>query len=288
MYNLIVGSDKGTLWGSRMLEIVPDTLRKSMNNIQYPFLKLIPALVMPELNTNDEQVARLGRITDIRESRDEKKDIKFKFDACPNLPPIPTKIIESLAEELGIESPEWTLHHTAWSVLEADPYDALFRNIFSANISEPTGNALSQAVHFPRNEAREPSLVAVMMPFSKEFDIVYRTIESAAIKAGMHCVRVDDIWEHDHIMTDVASLLWKAEVVIADLTGRNPNVFYEVGLAHGITRKTILLTQNRNDVPFDLNAIRYLHYSIADIANTNGARLQHDLKERLETLTQGR
>jgi hypothetical protein len=87
---------------------------------------------------------------------------------------------------------------------------------------------------------------------------------------------------NDHVMGDVASLLWRARVVIAYLTGRNPNVFYETGLAHALPRRTVLLTQNPDDVPFDLRSIRYLFYGLSTDARK---LLRKQLSKRLRTLT---
>ncbi len=120
-----------------------------------------------------------------------------------------------------------------------------------------------------------------MMPFKKEFDVVHETIRGAVDDAGLISVRVDDIWGHDHVMGDVLSALWESQIVIADLTGRNPNVFYEVGLAHALPRKTVLLTQNAGDVPFDLQPIRYLMYGLG---SSERQKLRGDLSKRLRTL----
>lgn len=84
-------------------------------------------------------------------------------------------------------------------------------------------------------------------------------------------------------MSDVLSTLWEAEIVIADLTGRNPNVFHEVGLAHALPRKTVLLTQHADDVPFDLQPIRYLMYGVG---SSEHQKLRDDLSKRLRTLIQ--
>lgn len=84
-------------------------------------------------------------------------------------------------------------------------------------------------------------------------------------------------------MGDVLSTFWEVEIVIADLTGRNPNVFYEVGLAHALLRKTVLLTQNADDVPFDLQPIRYLMYGVG---SSERQKLRDDLSKRLRTLIQ--
>jgi nucleoside 2-deoxyribosyltransferase len=51
-----------------------------------------------------------------------------------------------------------------------------------------------------------------------------------------------------------------ASLTVADCTGRNPNVFYEIGLAHALGKPVILITQNSEDIPFDVTHIRYIQY----------------------------
>ena len=196
--------------------------------------------------------------------------------------PIPTETIQQLADELDIHRDRWGLNRTRWSVRDIDLYKVLLEHVFFETAKSRTRSA--SAVEFPEDETRDPLLVAVMMPFAKEFDATYEVIRDAVDRAGLHCKRVDDIWEKDQIMKDVASLLWRAEVIVADLTGRNANVFYEVGLAHALHRKTVLLTQDAKDIPFDLKAIRYLEYSIEDIEDADGFHLRHCLEKRLRQL----
>jgi hypothetical protein len=77
---------------------------------------------------------------------------------------------------------------------------------------------------------------------------------------------------------DVMSQIWdginKAGVIVADLTGRNENVFYEVGICHALGKRVILLAQNINDVPFDLRSLRVIIYKYTP----GGAR---ELEKRL-------
>jgi hypothetical protein len=61
-------------------------------------------------------------------------------------------------------------------------------------------------------------------------------------------------------MRDIWSAIHAARIVVADCTGRNPNVFYEIGLAHAIGRYTILISQSIDDVPFDLRHLRIILY----------------------------
>ncbi|WP_217989549.1 hypothetical protein [Sphingomonas lenta] len=58
----------------------------------------------------------------------------------------------------------------------------------------------------------------------------------------------------------MVSLIDRSRVVICDCTGRNPNVFYEAGIAHTLGREVILITQNGQDIPFDLRHLRYIPY----------------------------
>jgi hypothetical protein len=48
--------------------------------------------------------------------------------------------------------------------------------------------------------------------------------------------------------------------VVCDCTARNPNVFYEAGIAHTLGREVILITQSEHDIPFDLRHLRYIRY----------------------------
>ena len=82
----------------------------------------------------------------------------------------------------------------------------------------------------------DPNLISVMMPFSSDFNNVYSAISSAAISAGYTCKRVDDIWNHSTVIQDVFSLLFQSFIVVCDFSGKNPNVFYEAGIAYNAVR----------------------------------------------------
>lgn len=281
MFNLIVGSRGRVIAKERFLESTSQEVRSTLSEDLYCELMKLPALVMPEVgDSTAEQIARVGHITSLNEV---DASVEFKFEEDTDVPPIGTGVIEQLSSELDASLDQWGWHRTRWSVKDVDLYAVLLKNVFLA--ATTSGSEDSGAISFPTTEARDSSLVAVMMPFDTEYDAVYDAIKEAVSDAGLYCQRVDDIWDSDHIMADVASLLWRAEVIVADLTGRNPNVFYEVGLAHALPRKTIMLTQNSNDVPFDLRSIRYLNYDMEDITGRNGFKFKRSLKKRLQGLT---
>ncbi len=62
------------------------------------------------------------------------------------------------------------------------------------------------------------------------------------------------------IIQDVVSLIDRSRIVVCDCTDRNPNVFYEAGIAHTLGRDVILTTQSEHDIPFDLRHLRYIRY----------------------------
>lgn len=102
----------------------------------------------------------------------------------------------------------------------------------------------------------------VIMPFGSPFDRYFKNIYVPAIEeAGLRAIRADSIFMPSAIMPDIWRLLNDAKVLVADLTGRNPNVFYELGLAHAIQKPVILITSNLDDVPFDLRGLRVLGYN---------------------------
>jgi hypothetical protein len=127
------------------------------------------------------------------------------------------------------------------------------------------------AVHLTaaKPSAPEPSadvatpVVFVVMPFaSQDLQIVYYDFVKPAIeeRCGLTCVRGDELSGSNVVVDDVLLAIRQAWVVIADLTGQNPNVFYEVGLAHAFQKPVLLMTQTLEDVPFDLRHRRVLTY----------------------------
>ena len=103
--------------------------------------------------------------------------------------------------------------------------------------------------------------VFVLMPFDSNFSDIYKFgIKGAAEDVGAYAERVDEQIFNEGILDRIFNQISKSDVVVADMTGRNPNVFYEVGYAHALGKTTLLLTQNVNDIPFDLKHRQHIVY----------------------------
>ena len=101
----------------------------------------------------------------------------------------------------------------------------------------------------------------VLMPFAQKIKPVYDDhIKRVAKAQSLTIARADDFFSHNSIMHEVWSAISQASILIADCTGKNANVFYEIGIAHAIGKPVILITQKQDDVPFDLQHIRYIYY----------------------------
>src|SRR5438477_7444845 len=105
-----------------------------------------------------------------------------------------------------------------------------------------------------------------MMSFAAPLGNYYEKVYKPAIeKAGLKAVRADaEIFGAGKIMDQVWSGIRAAKVLVAELTTKNPNVFYELGLAHALEKPVILVSSNQEDVPFDLRHIRVILYDQAD------------------------
>ncbi len=104
--------------------------------------------------------------------------------------------------------------------------------------------------------------VFVLMPFSDDFADPYEVaIKPACEAAGARCERVDEQIFVEHILERVYGQIAAADVVVAEMTGRNPNVFYEVGYAHALGKRVVLLTRDAADIPFDLHPFPHIVYA---------------------------
>src|SRR6267143_1751477 len=103
--------------------------------------------------------------------------------------------------------------------------------------------------------------VFVLMPFDPSFDDIYKFgIKGAADDAGAYAERIDEQIFTEGILDRVFNQINKADVVVADMTGRNQNVFHEVGYAHALGKIVLLLTQDSADMPFDLKHHQHTVY----------------------------
>jgi len=114
--------------------------------------------------------------------------------------------------------------------------------------------------------ASSSSLCFVIMPFSAEYDVVYhQLIKPAAETSGLKVLRADDIYSPGVITEQIRAAIHQSRICIADVSGKNPNVLYEVGIAHTLDKTTILLSQSVEQIPFDLRAFRVVLYDMKKI-----------------------
>ena len=157
-----------------------------------------------------------------------------------------------------------------------DSYRFLFQRRFNSMIVNPI---------FQNRDTRvKNDSVFVIMPFTQDWsnDIWEQVLKPAVQEIDMTPVRADDLYGQN-IMEDVWQSILKAAIIICDTTGRNPNVFYELGIAHTLGKKVLLLTQNIDDIPFDLQAYRHIEYAVTI---SGGNQLKETIKKHIkETLS---
>ena len=102
-----------------------------------------------------------------------------------------------------------------------------------------------------------------LMPFSDSFDIVYGTVKDILMENGFVCNRVDEITDSKPIISKILVEILRAQYVIVDLTGCNPNVFYELGITHTFkdSQNVLLIKQKETVAPFDIKHLQYREYS---------------------------
>lgn len=276
MFNLLMfgadwASGRATIPLERMLEYTDDHIAdqfRQNGTFLLDDLIALPCLFCDE-GTEDE-VACVGQVN---RARITGRDLSLEISFDTEVPPLRNSMIYANRMELHMPHDfEFSRNH--WAVKDVDLYRFLLRNVRPRR-QRPT------VFQIPEHENIEPNLVSVMMPFGAEFSPVYDSIRQAAAGVGLRCRRADDIWENPAIIQDVVALIDRSRMVVCDCTGRNPNVFYEAGIAHTLGREVILITQSEHDIPFDLRHLRYVRY----LNNSEGQMaLVTALQGRMQTL----
>ena len=118
----------------------------------------------------------------------------------------------------------------------------------------------------------------VLMPFGDWFDVYFSQIYAQGCKdAGLEPIRADGLFTTGSVMEQIWEQIKRSKVLLAELSGKNPNVFYELGLAHALRKPVVFVTASLDDVPFDLRHLRVVVY---DVRNPGW-----DLKLRQEITT---
>jgi hypothetical protein len=276
MFNLLMQyvpweDGRGSVQLDRMFEYTEDAVANRFREGKTPRIdKLIelPCFFMRE--GMDDQVARVGSIG---RARIVGKELTFEFSYDPEVPPLINQTV--FAHKSDFDMPhEFEFTRSHWAVKGVDLFRLLLR-LVRPRRQRPTVFTIEE------HERIQRELVSVMMPFDAGFAAVYESIRQAAGAAGLRARRADDIWEAPAIIQDVVSLIDRSRVVICDCTGRNPNVFYETGIAHTLGREVLLIAQNEEDIPFDLRHLRYLKY----LNNAEGRQaLVSAITTRLQTI----
>jgi hypothetical protein len=123
---------------------------------------------------------------------------------------------------------------------------------------ESSGNVIVRNVSVDSR----PTECFIVMQFTDEYNALYREVIRPTCEAfGYKVVRGDDTYTSGLIINDITQSIQEASIVIADITPNNPNVFYEVGYAHGMGKTTILLSDKKRErLPFDVSGFRTLFY----------------------------
>lgn len=148
-------------------------------------------------------------------------------------------------------------------------FNAAPESAVEATLGPPTIQApeVGEKQTAKRTVSREPRVrefldsCFVMMPFGDWFDRYYQEIYVPAIKeAGYEPVRADEVFTTGSVVEQIWDEISNAKILLADLTDKNPNVFYELGLAHAARKPVVFSAGRVDDVPFDLRHLRVIIY----------------------------
>ena len=254
---------------TRLFEHTSDDLKtRYQNNLAK--LADLPTLVVAEIDSSN-QSPKPGFLSSIHNVRKSGSEVRFRFN---HLHKISSEEVFR-CEHFDIE--DFEAYRTHWAIKEGNLIEGFFKLLQNSQKDDCPKFFGVEQWPLPRLDH-----IAVMMPFANEFNPVYRAIKKACKAIHFTTRRVDKIYKPSKIMDDVFSTIVQSQLVICDLTDRNANVLYETGLAHALNCDVIMITQNMDDIPFDLRQFRVIKY----LPNKEGlSKLAEDLEKAiLETL----
>jgi FixJ family two-component response regulator len=130
-------------------------------------------------------------------------------------------------------------------------YDAEFRQLLRDALRESKAK---------KRRARGKRQVLVLMPFAREFDEIYSTVKDVFEGLDYRCERMDELQYVGDVIAMLYNKLEESEFILADITGNNANVFYEMGYADALSKTVIILKHQSSTAPFDVHVRRFVTY----------------------------
>ena len=185
--------------------------------------------------------------------------INFKVKKSDSIDEVLAKFFSNIQEELDV---------IAGKKIRARKPEAF------EEVSDTTLEATNRAPNSSVLLSSSSNLCFVLMPFDEVFYEIYKNlIQPAVVQAGLEPLRADDIFSPGPIIEQIRSAIQQSRVCIADISGRNPNVLYELGIAQTLGKPTVLISQDITNVPFDVQHLRIIQYSY-DIKKLQSAQSQ--------------
>lgn len=202
---------------------------------------------------------------------------------------------DSITSVRAQEVYDWIL-----TLSEQDLTDDEKRNLLSSFIRELTPefaiSKVSEGFDIVKKTSESQSVrdvdfmnVFVLMPFEDRFQTIYYNVIKPVVESlGYSVSKADENLSIGTVIEQIQQSIRDARLVVADVSGKNTNVFYELGYAHGLEQNVLIMTTNRDDVPFDISHIRYFQYSY----DPNFDNLKHQFypifKQNLEAISNGK
>lgn len=274
---------QGKMGRDRLLEGTDSRLRARLNALNDEdlehYLEACPVLWSPEHagTDTDPAFAHVGRFDRLRVA---DREVRYTFKPYEGFAAVPVHRLLEMDDFFRFG--EWGWHRTKMVVMEDDIFDALGSEATApSSIAAPSHDVPNL---FNIEPKRHEELVCVMMPFTLEkLEPVFAKIDRELARSGINCERADTDLSARRIIDKVASLIYNADAVVCDFTGTNPNVFYEAGLAHAWSKRTIFIAETGTVLPFDTGDEATIFYDNTDLGLKE---LWYQIRDRLRAQTE--
>jgi hypothetical protein len=187
--------------------------------------------------------------------RFKEKELEFKVHMSPTRAHLESELVELNKKYLSSEAQWKDANHL---VLASQA-----KSIDIASPSHiPTDNEFL-LLHGIKGDSfkTEKNLVFVLTPFLGQFSDTYEQIQQVCASLGLKCLRGDEDYVRGEIFPHILKQIVKARFIVANITGRNPNVFYELGIAHALDKPVIMIAKQSDDIPFDVRTKNVILYN---------------------------